>query len=161
MLSDPTFWVLVGFLVFVGAAIYFKLPGLIGRALDDRALTIKAELDQARRLREEAQALFVDYQRRQREAEKEATEIVAHAREEAERLVREAHAELEATMTRRRQLAETKIAQAEAQAVKEVREAAVDLAIAAASSVLKQELQGDRAATIMDRAIGDVRKHLN
>ena len=161
MLSDPTFWVLVGFLVFVGAAVYFKLPGLIGKALDDRAFTIKAELDQARRLREEAQALFVDYQRRQREAEKEAIEIVAHARDEAERLIREAHEELEATMNRRRQLAETKIAQAEAQAVKEVREAAVDLAIAAAASVLRQELQGDRAATVMDRAIGDVRKHLN
>jgi F-type H+-transporting ATPase subunit b len=160
-MSDPTFWVLVGFLVFVGAAVYFKLPGMIGKALDERGATIKAELDQARRLREEAQALFVDYQRRQREAEKEAAEIVAHAKEEAARLVREAHAELEATMTRRRSLAETKIAQAEAQAVKEVREAAIDLAIAAAASVLKQELQGDRGAATMDRAIGDLRKHLN
>jgi F-type H+-transporting ATPase subunit b len=160
-MSDPTFWVLVGFLVFVGAAVYFKLPGMIGKALDERGVTIKAELDQARRLREEAQALFVDYQRRQREAEKEAAEIVAHAKEEAARLVREAHADLEATMTRRRSLAETKIAQAEAQAVKEVREAAIDLAIAAASSVLRQELQGDRGAATMDRAIGDLRKHLN
>lgn len=160
-MSDPTFWVLVGFLVFVGAAIYFKVPGMIGKALDQRALAIKAELEQARRLREEAQALFVDYQRRQREAEKEAADIVAHAKEEAERLVREAQAQLEATVTRRRQLAEAKIAQAEAQALKEVREAAVDLAIAAASSVLRQELQGDRATSIMDRAIGDVRKHLN
>lgn len=160
-MSDPTFWVLVGFLVFIGAAVYFKLPGIIGKALDERGATIKAELDQARRLREEAQALFVDYQRRQREAEKEAAEIVAHAREEAERLLREAHQDLEATMTRRRQLAETKIAQAEAQAVKEVREAAVDLAIAAAASVLKQDLQGERGAATMDRAIGDLRKHLN
>jgi len=160
-MSDPTFWVAVGFLLFIAGVIYLKLPAMIGKSLDERGARIKAELEQARRLREDAQALFVDYQRRQHEAQKEAEEIVAHARDEAARMLREAEADIAASIVRRRKLAETKIAQAEAAALKEVREAAVDLAIAGASAVLKSQMQGPAGQSAMDKAIGDIGRHLH
>ncbi len=161
MFSDPTFWVAVGFALFVVGVIYLKVPAMLGKALDERGAKIRSELEQARRLREDAQALFVDYQRRQREAQKEAEDIVAHAKEEAARMLSEAEAEIAASIVRRRKLAETKIAQAEAAALKDVREAAVDLAIAGASAVLKSQMQGPAGQAAMDKAIADIGRHLH
>lgn len=161
MMQDPTFWVAVGFAVFIVGIIYLKLPAMIGKALDERGAKIRSELEQARKLREDAQALFVDYQRRQREAQKEAEEIVAHAKAEAARMLTEAEADIAASIVRRRKLAETKIAQAEATALKEVREAAVDLAIAGATAVLKTQMQGPAGQTTMDKAIADIGRHLH
>src|SRR5262245_58469201 len=126
----PEFWVAVSFAVFIGVLIYFGVHRLIIGALDDRRAKIKAELDEARRLKEEAQALLAEYQRKQGEAEREAAEIVAGAKAEAERLAADAKAKSEDFLARRTKLAEIKIAQAEAQAVADVRNAAAEAAVA-------------------------------
>lgn len=161
MLSDPTFWVAVGFFGFIALVVYFKGPQLIGKALDERSDRIRAELDRAQKLREDAQALFAEYQRKQRDALREAEEIVAQARAEAERIARDAEADLAVALERRRALAESKIAQAEAAAVTEVRDVAINLAIAAAGNILKDELTGARAEALMEQSVTEVRGHLN
>jgi len=136
MFADTTFWVGVGFLIFIGILVWKKVPAMIAAALDDRAAKIRSDLDQAARLREDAQALYADYQRKQRDALKEAEEIVAHARAEAERMARQAEIDLRAQIERRKAMAEAKIAQAEQAAIKDVRAAAADLAISAARRII-------------------------
>ena len=118
--SDSSFWVAVSFTLFVLALLYFGVPRRVTEALDARSAQIAQELDEARKLREEAQALLANYQRKQRDAEQEAEEIVTQARAEAERLAAETRETLAAQLERRTKQAEDKIAQAEAQAVKEV-----------------------------------------
>ncbi|MDP2124291.1 MAG: ATP F0F1 synthase subunit B, partial [Parvibaculum sp.] len=110
MFASPDFWVLISFLMFIGLLVYYKVPGMIGALLDKRAADIAAELDEARRLREEAQQLLASYQRKQREAMKEAEDIVAQAKTEAENLAKEIRANMEAQVDRRTKLAEDKIA---------------------------------------------------
>jgi len=129
--------------------------------LDDRSERIKAELDEARRLKDEATQLLADYRRRREEAEHEAQEIVAGAKAEAERLAVEAKAKVEDFMARRTKMAETKIAQAEAQAVADVRNAAAEAAVAAAEKILAQETKGPLAGELIAKGIDDVRKKLN
>src|SRR5512146_2303761 len=114
MLHNPEFWVLVAFLLLIAVIFYYQVPGMITKALDERSHKIKLEIDRAAKLRADAKALFVEYQRKQANALKEAEEIVAHAKAEAERLAREAEVELKASLQRRQALAEAKIAQAEA-----------------------------------------------
>lgn len=146
------FWVLVAFIIAV-AFLIWKTKGIVAGALDQRAAKIRAELDEARRLREEAQARLAEYQRKQRDALKEAEEIVAHAKEEAQRVAAQGARDLEAAIERRKRLAMEKISLAEAKALADVRNSAVDLAIAALGQVLTQDLDAQRRSTLIDEAI--------
>jgi F-type H+-transporting ATPase subunit b len=161
MLHEAEFWVALGFFVFLGLLGYIGVHRKIATALDDRAAHIKAELDEARKLRDDAAQLLADYQRKRQEAEGEAQEIIAGAKAEAERLAADAKAKVEEFVARRTQLAETKIAQAEAQAAAEVRGAAAEAAVAAAEKILAQEAKGKLAAELIAKGIEDVRKKLN
>ena len=134
---------------------------MIVDALDQRSQKIRADLDEARRLKEEAQVLLAEYQRKQDESERKAAAILADARAEADRLTMEAKAKSEEFLARRTRLAETKIAQAEAQALTDVRNAAVDAAVAAAETVLIETVRGDVESRFITRSIKDVRTELN
>ena len=158
---DATFWVGAAFVLFGGILVYLKVPGMLTGALDERAKKISDDLDQARELREEAQVLLATYQRKQRDALKEAEEIIAHAKEEAMREAEQAEKKLEEAIARRQQAALNKIALAEAQAENEVRDTAIEIAIAAATAVVAQQVRGDRADALVDTAIQDLRRHLN
>jgi F-type H+-transporting ATPase subunit b len=160
MAFDATFWATAALVVFLGVAVYLKVPGLIAKALDSRIKQIETELGEAERLRAEAKALLEDYQRRREDAEKEAEGIVAAAREEAFRLTAEAGTALETLIARRTRAVEDKIAQAEAQAVAEVRARSADLAVEAARVLLQKQMttQGD---ALVDKAIKDVGAKLN
>ena len=158
---DATFWVGAAFVLFIGILVYLKVPGMLTGALDERAKKISNDLDQARELREEAQVLLATYQRKQRDALKEAEEIIAHAKEEAMREAEQAEKKLEEAVARRQQAALNKIALAEAQAEYEVRDTAIEIAIAAATAVVAQQVRGDRADALVDTAIQDLRRHLN
>jgi len=160
LLEDPTFWVAIAFVIAV-IALFRPVSKMIVGGLDKRSDCIRGELDEARRLREEAQELLASYERKQREAEKEAESIVAHAREEAERLARGAAADLEGQVTRRRQQAMDRIAQAEAEAVREVRAAAVDLALKATRKLLSDKLDAQQQSKLVDEAIGEIGKRLH
>src|SRR5258708_24922655 len=124
MLAEPETWVAVAFVIFVGILIYVGVPKMMLAALDDRGKRVQAELDEARRLKEEAQKLLAEYQGKQKRAESEAASIIEGAKAEAERIASEAKTKLEEFVARRTKMAETKIAQAEAQAVAQVRAAA-------------------------------------
>ena len=161
MLEDATFWALVGLVLFFALIVYLKVPGMIASSLDDRAAAIRDELEVARKLREEAEALLADYKRRAAEAEGEAASIVEHAKREAEALTVEARRRMEEYVTSRTRLAEQKIAQAEQQAVQEVRALSADVAIAAAEKLLAARVKGETAAALVEKAIGDVKSRLN
>ena len=158
---DETFWVAVAFVLLIGVFLYYKVPAMIGKQLDERAAKIKQELDEAAKLHSDAQALFADYQRKQKNALKEAQDIVAQAEAEAKRITAQAAADTEAMLKRGEALAQAKIAQAEAAAVKEIRDAAADLAVEAAKQVLTQEIQGPKAQAMVDKAIADLRGKLH
>ncbi len=161
MLFEAETWVALAFVVFVAGLGYIGVHRIIGKSLDDRSARIRAELDEARKLRDEAAKLLADYQRKRGEAENEAQAIIADARAEAERLAVEAKAKIEEFVARRTKLAETKIAQAEAQAAADVRGAAAEAAVAAAEKILTQETKGPLAAELIAKGIDDVRKKLN
>jgi F-type H+-transporting ATPase subunit b len=156
-----TFWVFAALVVFIGVLIYLKVPGMAVAALDKRAEKIRAELDQARRLREEAEALLKEYERKRGEAESEAAAIVAQAKREAEALAEEARVRIEDYVVRRTKAVEARIAQAEQQAVTEVRSRAIDVATAAASRILADEAKGKKGEELIERSIASVRKNLN
>lgn len=158
---DATFWVGAAFVLFIGIVAYYRVPQMLLGSLDSRARRIREQLEEAQRLREEAQTLLATYERRQRDALKEAEGIVAHARDEARREAEEAQAKLALQIERREQLALEKIALAESQAQKQVRDAAVEIAIAAAESVIRRHLTDDRATGLIDESIRDLRRHLN
>jgi F-type H+-transporting ATPase subunit b len=158
---DAPFWALVSLIVFLAIMVYLKVPGMVIAFLDKRAETIRDELDQARKLREEAQALLAEYQRKAREAESEAEEIVDQARREAEALAVEAKRRMEDYVASRTRLAEEKIAQAEAQAVQEVRALSADVAIAAAEKILAARVKGEAGDRLIARAIDDVKTKLH
>lgn len=161
MFSTPEFWVAVSFFVFVGILLYKRVPALIAKALDARAAAIAKEIDEAERLREEAQALLARYQRQQRDAEKEVKAIVDQARAEAELASAEAAKALAAEIDRRTKMAEDKIARAEAQALSDVRTLATDVAIAAARRLIAERLSDARAKALVDAAIKDLRSKIN
>jgi F-type H+-transporting ATPase subunit b len=160
-LSDPEAWVLIAFLIFLGVLIRLGVPTLLFKTLDDRGARIKAELDEAKRLRQEAEGVLADYRRKQTEAEKVAESIIVNARAEAERLAAEAKVKVEDFVTRRTKMAETKIARAEAQALADVRSAAADAAVAAAERILLDSTRGYTAETLLDQGIGELRAKLN
>jgi F-type H+-transporting ATPase subunit b len=156
-----TFWVFLAFLVFFGVLVYMKVPGMLIAALDKRADKIRADLDEARRLREEAQALLREYELKRGEAEAEAQAIVGQAKREAEVLGEEARARIEDYVARRTRAVESRIAQAEQQAVAEVRSRAIDVATAAAGRILADEAKGAKGEDLVARSIEVVRKNLN
>jgi F-type H+-transporting ATPase subunit b len=155
---EAEFWVAVAFVLFIGVLGYFGVHKLVLSSVDQRRDKIKAELDEARRLKEEAQAVLAEYQRKQHEAEEEAAGIIAGAKAEAERMVIEANAKMEEFVARRTKMAETKIAQAEAQAVSDVRAAAADAAVAAAEKVLTESVKGDVADKLVTKGIEDLNR---
>ena len=160
-IHNPEYWVLAAFIIFVTMMWRAGVPGLIAKSLDGRAEAIRTELDEARRLREEAQALLADYQKKQREAESEAKAIIDSAKREAETLAADTRRWLAEQLERRTKLAEEKIARAEAQAVSEVRATAVDGALAASAKILAAKASGATAASLVDASIADLKSKLN
>ena len=158
---DATFWALIGLILFLAILVYFGVPGMIAKALDARAERIRHDLDEARRLRDEAQQLLADYQRKRKEAEQEAGDIVAAAKREADILVAEAKQKSDDYVARRTTLAEQKIAQAERDAVAEVRGRAVDIAVAAAGKMLADKVDSGKDAGLFKSALAEVKARLN
>jgi len=154
-------WVALGFLCFVGLLVYLGAHRKIFEVIDGRQARIKSELDEARRLREEAQALLAEFERKGREAETEAEAIIAGAKVEADRLAAEAKTKMEDFVVRRTKMAEAKIVQAEAQALADVRSAASDAAVAAAEKILSAAAKGKVAEDLLAQGIEDVRKKFN
>jgi F-type H+-transporting ATPase subunit b len=155
------FWVAVAFFIFLGVLGYFGAHNMALKGIDERRNRINAELDEARRLKEEAQALLLQYQHKQQEAEQEAQSILTSAQAEAERLASEAEAKVEEFIARHTKMAETKIAQAEAQALTDVRAAAADAAVAAAEKILTRMVKDKVADDVLARGIAQVKARLN
>lgn len=160
MLHDPVFWTAVGFVILVALAGKSIAKSIAG-GLDVRAERIKATLDEAANLRTEAQSLLAEYQRRQRDALKESEQIVTHAKTEAKRLAEKAAADLETALKRREQMAMEKIAQAEAEALRQVRETAVDLAVLAARALIAEKMTAERTGKLVDNAIDELADKLH
>ena len=160
-LKETENWVALAFICFIALLIYLGAHRKVFEAIDSRQARIKAELDEARRLREEAQALLTEFERKGREAETEAESIIAGAKMEAERLTTEAKARMEDFVVRRTKMAEDKIVQAEAQAMADVRAAAADAAVAAAEKILSTAAKGKVAEALLAKGIEDVRQKLN
>ncbi|CAN5746279.1 F0F1 ATP synthase subunit B [soil metagenome] len=153
LLQDAHTWVTVGLLVFIGALIYAKVPGMAVGALDARGKAIQAQLDEAQALRDEANRLLTEVKQQRADAVKLSAELLANAQEDAKRMAIEAKAQLEEQIKRRGELAERKIATAEAQASAEVKAAAADLATQIAESVLTSRLTGLKSDPLIDGAI--------
>jgi F-type H+-transporting ATPase subunit b len=160
-LGETENWVAIGFIVFLCLLVYLGTHRKLIDGIDQRQGRIKAELAEAVRFREEAQALLAEFERKGREAEGEAEAIIAGAKAEAERTATEAKARMEDFVTRRTKMAEAKIAQAEAQAVADVRSAAAEAAAAAAEKILTTSAKGKVADDLLAQGIEDVRKKLN
>ena len=161
ILKEPELWVGLGFLIVIGLLLYVGVPKMVASLLDARALTIKAELDEARRLREEAASLLAGYQQKAAGAEAEAAAIVTEARTEAERFAAESRAALAIQIERRAQVAQDKIAQAEAAAMAEIRSLAADAAAAAAEKIIADRMDEKRAAALIDGSIKGLSAKLN
>lgn len=159
-LTNPTFWVAVGFVIFFAGTWKFLWPALTGM-LDQRAETIRREIAEAEKLREEAKALLDTYRAKHRESLAEAEAILARAREEADRIAAESSAALDQALKRREQQTLDKIAQAEAAALAEVRNRAVDIAVAAARGIVADALKGPRGEALVDAAIKDLPSKLH
>jgi len=161
VLESDSFWALVGLILFFVLIFSVGAPKWAIGKLDTRTDRIRKELDEARRAREEAQSLLAEYQRKRREAEAEAAGIVEEAKREAQRLTDEANAKLRDLVERRTRSAEDKIAQAEAQAVAEIRGRAADLAVAAATRILSEKLSGSASSKMIDDSIATVRQRIH
>jgi len=160
VLNNPHTWVYVGLLIFV-VLIGPKIWKALSAMFDKRALKIKADLDEAQKLKDEAQALLAEYQRKQRDAMREADDIIANAKSLAQRQIKDSAEKLEQSLIRREKASLDKIAQAEAQAVAEVRREAVDVATAAAAKLIQSQLDGAKAGALIDQAISEVAKKLH
>jgi F-type H+-transporting ATPase subunit b len=161
MFSEPEFWVAVAFVILMGVFAYVGVHRTVLTALDHRRDRIKAELDDARRLKEDAGKLLAEYKARHAAAEREAQDIISGARAEAERIAAEAKVKLEDFVARRTKTAESKIALAESQAIADVRAAAANAAVAAASTILSQSVTGSVADELLAKGISEVRAKLN
>ena len=159
--SLATLWALIALLLFFGLLVVLKVPGKIGAAMDGKVAAIEAELDEAKRLREEAAELLDAYKKKAADAELEAQSIVAEAKTQADLATAEAEKSLSELIARRTKAAETKIAQAEAQAVAEVRSRAADLAVAAAEKVLAAKVAGPVGPGLIAKGIAEVATKLN
>jgi F-type H+-transporting ATPase subunit b len=159
LFADPEFWVLLAVVVFAIVVWRPARRAVVG-ALDERATRIRGELEEARKLRDEAEQLLADYRQKEREAAADAQAIIAHARDEAARIATQSTRDLQQSLERRQRLAEERIAQAEAKALDEIRAAAVDVAIAAAREVIVSELDERRGAAMLDAAIAALPQRL-
>jgi F-type H+-transporting ATPase subunit b len=161
MFEEPETWVAIAFIILVIVAAWLGVHRTVLTALDHRAERIKAELEDASRLKEEAAKVLAEYKTRRASAEREAVDIIANANAEAERIAREAKAKMEDFVARRTKTAESKIALAEAQALADVRAAAADAAVQAASTILSQSVKGSLADDLLAKGIVEVRQKLN
>jgi F-type H+-transporting ATPase subunit b len=155
-LNDTNIVVAIGFVIFVGIIVYFGVPGLLARKLDERAVRIKAELDEARELRDEAQTLLASYERRQKEVRAQAEDIVTAARAEAQKAAEAAKEEIRRSVARRLHTAGEQIAAAEQAAVRQIKDRAVTVAVAAAGDVLRANIKAAEANRLIDAAITEV-----
>jgi F-type H+-transporting ATPase subunit b len=161
MFEDPETWVAIAFVILMGAFAWLGVHRTIFTALDHRSERIKAELDDARRLKDEAAKVLAEYKARRASAEREAEDIVTNARAEAERIAADAKAKMEDFVARRTRTAENKIALAEAQALADVRAAAAEAAVTAATTILSQSVKGQVADDLLAKGIAEVRQKLN
>ena len=159
IIQDPTFWVAVAFVVFV-VLVFKPIKGALIGGLDAKIAEIRQEVEEAEKLREEAQSLLANYQRQQRQAIQDAETIVARAKEEAERHRAEADEAMKDMVRRQEEQAREKIAQAEAAAIQEVRSMSVELAMAAAEKLLADRLAGDEGSRLIDNSIEDIPRKL-
>ena len=158
--TDPTFWVALAFITLIGF-VAKPVGRMLATALDDRAETIKAQLDEAEKLREEAQQLLASYKRKQQEAEEEAAKILQRAKDEAARLEAKSKDDLANALTRREAAAKARIAQAEATAIKEVQALATSVAISAAEQLMADKISAQKANAMIDAAISELPKQLS
>jgi F-type H+-transporting ATPase subunit b len=155
-LNNTNIVVAIGFAIFVGILLWLGVPRMLTRKLDERAVRIKAELDEARELREEAQTLLASYERRQKEVKAQAEDIVRAARFEAEKAAEAAKEDIRRSVARRMQTATEQIAAAEQAAVRQIKDRAAAVAVAAAGDVLRQKMQAEDADRLIDSAISEV-----
>ncbi|MGV8998469.1 MAG: ATP F0F1 synthase subunit B [Parvibaculaceae bacterium] len=160
-LATGPFWILVALVIFIGILVYMKVPGMLATQLDNHGAAIANELETARRLREEAQALLASYKKRQEEAMQEADAIIAQALVEAQKLAEETHEAMIVQVARRQQIAEDKIHQAEIQAVAEVRAAAADIAINAATKVIADKVDAAKDSSLIEKSISELASKLH
>lgn len=160
-LQNTNFVVLIAFIAFIGLLVYMKVPGKLTGMLDARAVSIKSDLDEAKSLREEAKAILATYERRQKEVQEQADRIVASARDEAMAAAAQAKADLKASIARRLAAAVDQISSAEAAAIRQVREQAVSVAVAAAGDILARQMTADGAAASIDSAIAEVEARMH
>ena len=161
MFEDPETWVAIAFVILMGVFAWLGVHRTMFTALDHRSERIKAELDDARRLKDEAAKVLAEYQARRASAEREAADIVANAKTEAERIAADARTKMEDFVARRTKTAENKIALAEAQAIADVRAAAAEAAVTAAGTILSQSVKGQVADDLLAKGIAEVRQKLN
>jgi len=161
MFEEPETWVAIAFILLMGLFGYLGVHRTVLKALDNRSARIKAELDDARRLKEEAAKVLEEYKARRASAEREAEDIITTARTEAERIATEAKAKMEDFVARRTKTAENKIALAEAQALADVRAAAAEAAVAAAANIMSQSVKGQVADELLAKGIAEVKQKLN
>jgi F-type H+-transporting ATPase subunit b len=155
-LQEPELWVGIGFVIVIGIFLYQRVPAFVTASLDTRSVAIAKELDEAKRLREEAAALLARFRAKAGEAEKEAASIVTEAREEAERFAVEARAQLKAQIERRAKQAQDKIAQAEAHAVAEIRALAADAAVDAAHKLIAARTDAGKASALISQSLKEL-----
>lgn len=153
--------VAIAFVIFVGILLYYRVPGMIMSRLDARAEQIRRDLDEARSLRQEAQGLLAQFERRQKDVRSQADEIVEAARAEAERATETGKADIRRSVDRRLKTATDQIAAAEAAAIKQIRDRAAAVAVAAAAEVIQSRLSEQDAASLVDHSIGEVRAKLH
>jgi len=161
MFEEPETWVAIAFIILMGLFGYLGVHHTVLKALDNRSARIKGELDDARRLKEEAAKVLEEYKARRASAEREAEDIITTARTEAERIATEAKAKMEDFVARRTRTAENKIALAEAQALADVRAAAAEAAVAAAANIMSQSVKGQVADELLAKGIAEVKQKLN
>jgi F-type H+-transporting ATPase subunit b len=155
-LRNTDFVVLISFIAFALILIYLKVPSMLGKMLDQRAVSIKTELDEARALREEAQTILASYERKQKEVSEQAARIVEDAKNEAKEAAEQAKIDLEKSVQRRLSAAEEKIASAQASAEREVRDAAVNVAVEATTEILSRQMSAQMADKLTENAILEV-----
>lgn len=161
LFEDPTFWVAVGTVLFIGVALWQRVPQMVAKMLDDRADAIRNELSEAQKLRTEAETLLKEYKAKTANAAQEAQAILDNAKASAERMAVDARSQLALQIERRAKMAEQKIAQAEAEAIAEVRAVATSVATAAAGTVIGKQMTEAKGDTLIDGAIRDLRAKLH
>jgi F-type H+-transporting ATPase subunit b len=161
MFKDPETWVAISFLLFAGLLLYFKVPGKVARTLDARSSAIAKELEEARRLRQEAEAILADYKRRTENAQAEAQAILSQAESDAAAYAKDARTAFDELITRRLNLAEQKIKLEEEKARKQIRAQAAELAVAAAEQLIEQKVSGKIAENMITASLDRIKKRLH